>query len=169
MGGGERPGGGMGGESRGGPPGGGPGGGGGPGEEQGERPGDAEGGGGDTSTRPREGPMWRLMHPAAQVVIFVLNEQVEVTEDERAPVEFALKDSLDAHHRESEKPLGVARWMDARLVTNSAVGRRGGFLIETYEVSRDGHTLTVSARTEGGPEGAPALTLKRVYRRYDGE
>lgn len=113
-------------------------------------------------------PMWRLRHPAKQVVVFVLTETVEFTEDERPALEFAMQDSLDAHTREAERKMGVARWKGGQLVTHSAIGS-GRYLIETYQVSADGATLTVRSRTEGGPEGAPALELRRVYRRYDGE
>ena len=116
----------------------------------------------------RGGPLWRLRNPARQVVVFVVGEQVEFTEDERVPLEFSMQDSLDAHGREAERPLGVARWKDGRLVAQSTIGY-GRWLIETYEVSPDGSLLTVRARAEGGPESAPAPELKRVYRRYEGE
>lgn len=150
----------------GGPGGGGPGGMGGPPDrdgtgEQGEN---GEGPGGER----REDPMRRIMHPGAQLVIFVLSENVEITEDERPALTFALQDSLDAHGRVQELPGPVARWKNGSLVTTLPLGRSGA-LVETYEFSADGRTLTVRAKATGGPKGAPAIELKRVYQRYDGE
>lgn len=156
-------GGGMGSGRRGGPPGGGPGMGGGP---DGERP--EEGGSMGDDRHPRVDPMRRVMRPAAQIVIFVLSENVEITEDQDPPLTFALQDSLDAHGRVQEIPGPVARWKDASLVTKLPLGKSGS-LTETWEFSADGRTLTVHAKSEGGPQGAPKIELKRVYNRYDGE
>lgn len=129
----------------------------------------AEGeGDGATPRAPRMDPMRRILHPAEQVVIFVLTENVEISEDERPPLTFALQDSLDAHGRVQETPGPVARWKKAALVTRLPLGRTG-MLTETYEFSADGRTLTVRAKSEGGPPGAPTIQLKRVYTRYDGE
>lgn len=161
---------------RGGPPMGGgmgPGGHGGPGGGEGPRSGrpDGEDGPdetGDVSAPPRVDPMQRVLHPAGQVVIFVLSENVEITEDEAPPLTFALQDSLDAHGRVQERPGPVARWKQASLVTKLPLGR-DGTLTETWEFSADGRTLTVRAKADGGPPGAPRIDLKRVYTRYDGE
>ncbi|MBI5170478.1 MAG: hypothetical protein HZA61_13405 [Candidatus Eisenbacteria bacterium] len=157
--------GGMGGPPRGGGHGG-PGGMGGPPDRDGisEPDESGEGPGGER----REDPMRRVLHPGAQMVIFVLSENVEVTEDERPPLTFALQDSLDAHGRVQEIPGPVARWKKSALVTTFPLGRSGA-LTETYELSADGRTLTVRVKATGGPQGAPAITLKRVYERYDGE
>ncbi|MFN8589494.1 MAG: hypothetical protein U0704_17010 [Candidatus Eisenbacteria bacterium] len=144
---------------------------GGPGEGPGEDyPVDEEGAEGDGATprAPRVDPMRRILHPAEQVVIFVLSENVEISEDERPPLTFALQDSLDAHGRVQEIPGPVARWKQASLVTRLPLGR-SGMLTETYEFSADGRTLTVRAKSDGGPPGAPTIQLKRVYTRYDGE
>lgn len=155
--------GGMGPGGHGGPPGGGPGMRGGP---DGERP--EEGGPTGDDRHPRIDPMRRVLHPAGQVVIFVLSENVEITEDQEPPLTFALQDSLDAHGRVQEIPGPVARWKEASLVTRLPLGK-SGMLTETWEFSADGRTLTVHARSEGGPQGAPKIELKRVYNRYDGE
>ena len=125
-------------------------------------------GDGDPSRPPRVDPMRRVLQPAGQVVIFVLSENVEITEDENPPLTFVLQDSLDAHGRVQERPGPVARWKDGKLVTQLPLGRDGR-LTETWEYSADGRTLTIRAKAEGGPPGAPKLQLKRVYTRYDGE
>lgn len=166
------PGGGMGGPPMGGGPGGGmggPGGSGGPPDRDGVSEPDesGEGAGGGPGER-REDPMRRIMHPGAQLVIFVLSENVELTEDERPAITMALQDSLDAHGRVQEIPGPVARWRNGALVTTLPLGRSGA-LTETYELSADGRTLTVRAKATGGPKGAPPIELKRVYQRYDGE
>ncbi len=148
------------------PPGGGPGGRGGPPDREGvSEPDESDAMPGEER---REDPMRRVLRPGAQMVIFVLSENVEVTEDEAPPITFALQDSLDAHGRIQELPGPVARWKKSALVTTFPLGR-SGWLTETYEVSADGRTLTVRARATGGPQGAPPLDLKRIYERYEGE
>lgn len=61
----------------------------------------------------------------------------------------------------------AAQWKGGRLQADGQT-KRGGKVRETYEVSEDGNTLTIATRVEMR-EGMPALELKRVYRRYEGE
>lgn len=172
--GGRRFGGGMGG----GPPGGGPpGGGGGWGGRRGGGDGEVgEGGSGsegrgesaDGEQRPRVNPFERVMRPAQKVVIEMLEDQVNVAEDERTPRAYAIADSLKAHGHELVTEGTKAFWKGGKLQMSQVMGRRGAIL-ESYELSADGKTLTIRAHREGGPEGMPNPTFTRVYTRYEGD
>jgi hypothetical protein len=164
--------GGMGGGGRGGPPGGGPGGmGGGRGGPPGGGDGEPFGGGdaGESGARTR-GPnaFGRVMSPARKVVIEMLADQVNVAEDERTPRPYAIADSLKAHGHDLVTESTSAKWKSGKLEMTQKLGERGA-LIETYELSKDGKTLTIRARRDGGREGMPNPTFTRVYTRYEGD
>lgn len=173
--GGRRFGGGMGGgPPGGGPPGGGEGGwggrrGGGDGEV-GEGGAGSEGRGenADGEQRPRVNPFERVMRPAQKVVIEMLEDQVNVAEDERTPRAYAIADSLKAHGHELVTEGTKAFWKGGKLQMSQVTGRRGAVL-ESYELSADGKTLTIRAHREGGPEGMPNPVFTRVYTRYEGD
>lgn len=148
------PGGGMRGGMRGGPRGG----------DEGE--GEARDGAEGASRGP--GAFERVLRPARKVVIEMLADQVNVAEDERSPRPYAIEDSLAAHRHDLLTPNTKARWKSGRLVMTQSLGQRGS-LAETYELSRDGKTLTIRARREGGPSGMPNPTFTRVYTRYEGD
>ena len=125
--------------------------------------GGAGGGGpdGDGSDQPRREPSarpcrpWRAScGPPHKVVIEMQADQVNVAEDEHAPRPYAIADSLKAHDRELLTENTSARWKAGRLEMTQTMGPRGK-LVETYELSKDGRTLTIRARREGGREGAP--------------
>ncbi len=139
------------------------------GDEGGRPPGgeDAEGGGQD---RRGPGPFARVMRPAKKVVIEMLADQVNVTEDEGAPRPYAIQDSLKAHGHDLVTQGTTARWKSGRLeMAETSTGGRGGSLVETYELSKDGMTLTIRAHREGGQEGMPNPVFTRVYTRYTGD
>lgn len=112
--------------------------------------------------------MGRVMRPAKKVVIAMLADQVTVAEDEHEARPYALADSLSAHGHDLVTEYTKAKWKGGRLEMSQELGRRGT-LVETYELSADGRTLTIRAHREGGPEGMPNPTFTRVYTRYDGE
>jgi hypothetical protein len=152
-------GGGHGGPMGGGPPGGGPPGGGPPG-------GGPEGGGppqgehGQQGARPDSALMHRVMHPAAALSIRQDTTDVFVAEGQQEARRILIVD---------EKPeTKVARnvfYHDGRkLVEVSPLGPRSR-LRETYEVSKDGRTLTVIARIEGDDERMPTVEIRQVYSR----
>jgi hypothetical protein len=168
-----RPQGGAGGE--GGPP---MGGGMGGGRRGGGGPGMGRGGddaaGGDHPDQPAENrprgpsPMSRVLRPAKKLVIDMQADQAVLTEDENAARPYAIADSLKAHGHELLTENTSAQWKSGKLEMTQVMGQRGK-LVETYEVSHDGKTLTIRARREGGREGMPNPILTRVYTRYDGE
>jgi hypothetical protein len=166
FGGGRRGGGPEGGGGRGGP--------GGPGGPGGMGPGGEGDAVGDHPDQPAENrprgpsPMARIMRPAKKVIIEMQSDQLNVTEDEAAPRPYALADSLKAHNRELLTENTEARWKSGGLELTQTLGPRGK-LVETYELSHDGKTLTIRARREGGREGMPNPVITRVYTRYDGE
>lgn len=173
--GGRRFGGGMGGGMGGGPPGGGGEGGwggrrGGGDGEVGEGGSGAEGRGenADGAPRPRVNPFERVMRPAQKVVIEMLEDQVNVAEDEHTPRAYAIADSLKAHGHELVTDGTKAFWKGGKLQMSQVSGRRGS-IVESYELSADGKTLTIRAHREGGPEGMPNPTFTRVYTRYEGD
>jgi hypothetical protein len=130
--------------------------------------------GGDHPDQPAENrprgpsPFSRVMRPAKKVVIEMQADQVNVTEDEGAVRAYAIADSLKAHDRELLTENTSARWKNGRLEMIQTLGQRGK-LVETYELSHDGNTLTIRAQREGGPSGMPNPVITRVYTRYDGE
>lgn len=160
----------------GGPPGGGPPGGGPP--EGGRRGGRGEmggemgggPGGGQPGQAPPAGgsPMGRVMRPAQKVVIEMLADEVRVSEDERAARPYAIADSLKAHEHELVTEGTTAKWKGGTLVMTQSLGERGS-LVESYALSDDGRTLTISAHREGGRSGMPNPTFRRVYTRYAGD
>jgi hypothetical protein len=127
---------------------------------------------GETADGERRPPganaMERVMRPAQKVVIDLEANQVTVAEDERAPRPYALGDSLDAHKRDLVTEGTTARWKGGRLEMTQEMGARGK-LVESYELSKDGATLTIRAHREGGREGMPNPTISRVYTRYEGD
>jgi hypothetical protein len=143
------------------------------GREGGFRRGGADGPDGGSGEAPGErprgaSPMARVMRPAHKVVIDVERDEVTVAEDERAPRPYALKDSLDAHGRDLVTENTSARWKSGRLEMSESLGPRGS-LVETYELSKDGRTLTIRARREGGSGGPSLPAITRVYTRYEGD
>jgi hypothetical protein len=147
------------------------------GGEGGMRGGDGDRGGDDGGAPPAEGegartqgprPFERVMRPAHKVVIEMRADAVNVAEDEHEPRGYALSDSLKAHGHDLVTEGTTARWKSAKLEMTQAMGRRGS-LVETYEISKDGKTLTIRAHREGGPEGMPNATITRVYTRYEGD
>jgi hypothetical protein len=165
-----RGGGGMGG----GPPGGGMGGGPPGGGMRGGPPGGAGGAGPPGDEEPADGaargpsPFARVMRPANKVVIEMLADEIRVSEDEHAARPYAIQDSLEAHGHDLVTDGTTARWKGRRLEMSQVSGR-GGRLVESYELSADGATLTIRARRVGGPEGMPNPTFTRVYSRYNGD
>ncbi len=139
--------------------------------ENGEGPVDTSDPEGRAQMRQRQAgqqAMGRVMRPAKKVVIALLADEVTVAEDEREARPYALADSLSAHGRDLVTEYTKAKWKGGKLEMSQELGRRGT-LVETYELSPDGRTLTIRARREGGPEGMPNPTFTRVYTRYDGE
>ena len=108
------------------------------------------------------------MRPANKVVIELLTDKVSVTEDERIPRDYAMQDSLKAHEHDLVTEGTSASWKAGRLVMTQTLGARGS-VVETYELSKDGKTLTIRAHREGGREGMPNPTFARVYTRYEGD
>jgi len=125
-------------------------------------------GGGRDSSAHHENPFARVMRPAKKVVIDMGSDQVTVTEDEGAPRAYAIQDSLKAHEHDLVTEGTSASWKGGHLVMSETTGRRGS-LVESYELSADGRTLTIRAHREGGPEGMPNPTIVRVYTRYEGD
>jgi hypothetical protein len=60
-----------------------------------------------------------------------------------------------------------AQWVGQRLQAEGT-GPRGGKVTETYELSKDGKHLIITTRLEAR-ENRPAIDLKRVYDRYEGD
>ena len=127
-------------------------------------------GGDDSGGRTRRGPsaFRRVMLPAKKVVIELLADQVNVTEDEGVARPYAIADSLKAHGHDLVTQDTSARWKGGRLEMTEQSGWRGS-LVETYELSRDGMTLFIRAHRTGGQEGAPDPTFTRAYTRYTGD
>jgi hypothetical protein len=142
--------------------GGGGGGGGGEGAEDGGAP-PAEGDAQQRGPRPFE----RIVHPAKKVVIEMLADQINVAEDEQSPRGYAMQDSLKIHGHDLVTQGTSAKWKSGKLEMTQTMGR--GSLVETYELSKDGATLTIRAHREGGREGMPNPTITRVYTRYEGD
>jgi hypothetical protein len=113
-------------------------------------------------------PFERVMHPPKKVVIEMLADQVNVADDERQPRGYSIADSLKAHGRDLVTEGTSAQWKGGKLEMRQVMGR-GGSLVETYELSRDGATLTIRAHRDGGREGMPNPTFTRVYTRYEGD
>ncbi len=147
----------RGGMEGGGPPGEGPEG----GEPAGESPNGR--GGGD----PRRA-MERVFNPAKKMVVYVDHDRFQVEEDEGSPRVYTMADSLKAMGVNALEDEGTVRLLGRRLEAKQPLGRRGA-LLETYELSDDGRTLTIRARRQGGPEGMPNPTFTRVYAKYEGE
>jgi hypothetical protein len=140
------------------------------GEPEGEANGDEAGqesansrGGGD----PRRA-FERVMHPAKKLVIYVDRDRFQVEEDEAPPRVYTLSDSLKALGVKPLNDEATVRTDGRRLEAKQPLGRRGA-LVETYELSADGRTLTIRAHRVGGPEGMPDPVISRAYSKYDGE
>jgi hypothetical protein len=112
--------------------------------------------------------MQRVMHPAKQLVIDLMADEVRVSEDEAAPREYAPGDTARSAVRGRVAAGGTAAWKGARLEMRQVLGRRGA-IVESYELSRDGRLLTIRAHREGGMPGIPAPVFTRVYTRYEGD
>jgi len=163
--------GGGGGGGGGGMGGGGFGGGGGGGRRRGGGDGDAAAGGsgGDSGAAARgPSPFSRVMRPANKVVIEMLTDQVKVTEDEGVPRPYAIQDSVKAHGHDLVTEGTSASWKSGKLEMTQTSGNRGS-IVETYELSKDGSTLTIRAHRTGGNSNMPNPTFVRVYTRYNGE
>ncbi|HTR96676.1 MAG TPA: hypothetical protein VMH61_02145, partial [Candidatus Acidoferrales bacterium] len=134
--------------------------------------GDAEANGGDSDNGQQQqrgpSPFARVMHPAKKVVIEMLADEVKVSEDEMEARPYAISDSLKAHQHDLVTENTSAAWKGNDLVMTQSLGQRGS-LVEAYELSADGKTLTITAHREGGPSGNPNPTIKRVYTRYEGD
>ena len=128
------------------------------------------GGAPDENAQQQRGPspFARVMRPANKVVIELLADQVKVSEDEAPARPYAIEDSLKAHGHDLVTEGTSARWKGSKLEMTQANGQRGS-LVEEYELSKDGQTLTIRAHREGGREGMPNPTITRVYTRYTGE
>jgi len=110
----------------------------------------------------------RVMHPAHKLVLYLDHDRFQVAEDEGTPRVYTLSDSLKAL---GVKPLtdeATVQIHGRRLEAKQPLGARGA-LLETYELSGDGRTLTIRAHREGGREGMPNPTFTRTYTRYEGE
>lgn len=68
---------------------------------------------------------------------------------------------------DADAPTLPAKWSGRQLVAETS-NPRGGKTLETLELSPDGKVLTITLHLEGG-ERRPAMDLKRVYDRNDGE
>lgn len=120
-------------------------------------------GGGD----PRRA-MERVLHPPQKLVVYVDKDRFQVEEDEGAPRVYTIADSLKALGVKPLNDEATVRVDGRRLAAKQPLGRRGA-LLETYELSADGRTLTIRARRQGGPEGMPNPEFTRVYTKYDGD
>ena len=133
--------------------------------------------GGDNADGGRGG---RRMRPAQKLVIDQFDDRIEIGEDTRAPRVLLLGDApVDAKPAEA-KPEGapqgdgqrprtpppvLAQWHGRTLVAARTMGQRGT-LTESYELSKDGTTLTITSTFSGGERDMPSL--KRVYRLHTG-
>lgn len=131
-------------------------------EDLGDGSGNSRGGG-----DPRRA-MERVLHPAQKLVVYVDHDRFQVEEDEGAPRVYTIADSLKALGVKPLNDEATVRMTGHKLDAKQPLGRRGA-LLETFELSDDGRTLTIRARRLGGPEGMPNPEFKRVYTRYDGE
>lgn len=75
--------------------------------------------------------------------------------------------SAAASTGDADAPTLPAKWSGRQLVAETS-NSRGGKTLETLELSPDGKVLTITLHLEGG-ERRPAMDLKRVYDRNDGE
>ena len=119
-------------------------------------------GGGD----PRRA-MERVLHPAKKMVVYVDRDRFQIEEDEGAPRVYTISDSLKALGVKQLKDEAVVRFKGRNAEATQPLGERGA-LVETFELSADGHTLTIRAQRRGGPEGMPNPVITRVYTRYNG-
>lgn len=138
-------------------------------------PGEAPEGGdeGEAGTNSRAGgdsrrAMERVFHPPAKMVVYVDRDRFQVEEDEGAPRRYTIADSLKAQGVNALEDEATVRMRGRALEAKQPLGRRGA-LLETFELSEDGRTLTIRARRQGGPEGMPNPTFTRVYVKYEGE
>lgn len=181
--------------SGGGPPGGGPGGGGPPGGGFGGGPGGGGpppggmgmGRGGDMGGPPsdagsegesseggrRRGPggaddpvMRSLARPPMMLLIEDADTALVLSERDRTLETLSLVKGAKPDTTRGSYTL-AAQWKGKKLQADGQTAR-GGKVRETYELSADGTTLTVTTKVEMR-EGMAALELKRVYQRYEGE
>ena len=134
--------------------------------------------GGDAAESGRGG---RRMGPAQKLVIDQFDDHIEIGEDARPPRVLLLGDAAADAKPVQAKPEGVpqgdgqrprtpppvhAQWHGRTLVAARTMGQRGT-LTESYELSNDGKTLTITSTFSGGKRDMPGL--KRVYRLYSGD
>lgn len=112
--------------------------------------------------------MQRIFQPAEKVVIDQLDHEIHLFEDDRPTRVLSLDGTVARAAADSSTAMGVpASWHGRQLVSIESLGGRG-VLIETYDLSADGRTLTVRATMQGGPSGRPSPTFQRIYTKYDG-
>ncbi len=125
-------------------------------------------GGGNADT-PRSNPLTR---PPLMMVVEQSDTAVVLSERGNV-VETLTLGAPRADAKDAAAPQGgpgpmqlAAEWKGQRLEAEGA-GMRGGKLHQTYELSKDGKQLIVITRME--PANRPAIELKRVYDRYEGD
>jgi hypothetical protein len=107
-----------------------------------------------------------LARPPLTMLIEDVDTALVLSERGRTLKQLALKAGAKADTTRGSVTL-VAKWKGKRLQADG-VTRRGGKVRETYELAQDGRQLIVVTRVEMR-EGMPALELKRVYQRYEGD
>ena len=112
--------------------------------------------------------MERVFNPPKKMVVYVDRDRFQVEDDEGSPRRYTIADSLKAQGVNALEDEATVRLRGRSLEAKQPLGRRGA-LVETFELSEDGKTLTIRARRQGGPEGMPNPTFTRVYAKYEGE
>jgi len=126
-----------------------------------------EAAGSRSSADPRRA-MERVLNPAKKLVVYVDRDRFQLEEDEGSPLVYTIADSSAAAGVKPPETEAMVTIQGRRLEARQPLGRRGAML-ETFELSGDGRTLTIRARRQGGPERATNPTFTRVYTRYEGE
>jgi hypothetical protein len=135
--------------------------------------GDAGGGGGgapgDTSGhhRPPNSDMHDLARPPLMMLIEQSDSTVVLSERGQTLRVMALGDPVIVGAAiEPDAPHVGAKWHGSTLIAEHTGPR--GKLTQSFELNKDGTSLTIVTRFEGS-NGRPPIELKRVYDKYNGD
>jgi hypothetical protein len=122
--------------------------------------------GGRDSTRSAE--MREMAQPPLMLLIEQNDSTVVLSERAQTIKVLVLGDMVTQGTAvEPQAPHYSAKWQGSELVAEHT-GARGGKLTQTFDLGKDGKTLTIVTKRES-QGGRPPLELKRVYDKYEGD
>lgn len=141
-------------------------------------------GGGSGGDGPRRNPeMAELAHPATTLLIEQSDTTLVLSESGQTLQTLAVVSKTPAHETAPPasappqpaavdsarvQPLSYQAWWDRSRLMAERVTARGGRMSEVFALGKDGKSLVIRTSIELRPD-TPAIEIRRVYDRYEGE